>query len=285
MFTQNASGLFGANSPTITSSENVQTYLANALYHFTQNTTGYLRYATGYRPGGPSIVEKDPVTGLPMGPTSFAPDHLASYEMGLKAETPDRHFGADLSGYYIDWARIQLSTTTADGFGTFTNASGPAHIQGSELTLTARPINDLTLLGAFAYQHAYMTEPDADLHSMAGERLPNVPRFTTALNGDYLLGGGLSPTVGMTLRYVSNRRASFDLDPHFAQYYLPAYTSVDLRGGLVLGEENGHPVNVQLYIHNVLDERGQLAAQTQFGKAQVAIMQPRTIGLSAFAHF
>lgn len=285
VFTQNATGAFGAVSPTIRSSENVLNYLGNASYHFSDHATAYLRYATGYRPGGPSIVERDPVTGAPSGPATFGADKLKSYEVGLKAETFDRRYGIELATYYIDWANIQLSTTVGS-FGTFTNASGPAHIQGSELTLTARPIQGLTTSGAFAFQHAYLVDADPILGAAKGERLPNSPRFTAGLNADYVfIESGLRPTVGGTFQYITDRMASFNESTHFAQYRLPAYTSVDVRSGLVIAAEEPHPVSLQLYVHNLFDQRGQLAAQTQFGKAQVAILQPRTIGISAITHF
>jgi iron complex outermembrane recepter protein len=152
------------------------------------------------------------------------------------------------------------------------------------LTLTARPIRDFTVTGTFAYQHAYLSEAAPALGGVQGERLPNVPRFTAAVNADYNLpGGSLRPTVGTTLRYVSDRRASFDdgVVNYFPQYSLPDYVAVDLRNGYVVGS-----VNLQLYVHNLFDTRGQLSADTSRGPAvQVATLQPRTFGISASTHF
>jgi len=285
VFAQNATGAFGAVSPTITSSESVLNYLASASYHPSDHATAYFRYATGYRPGGPSIVERDPVTGVPSGPASFGADKLKSYEVGIKAETEDRRYGIDLATYYIDWANIQLSTTVGS-FGTFTNATGPAHIQGAEMTLSAKPLSALATSAAFAFQHGYLVNADPLLGAAKGERLPNSPRFTAGFNADYtFVESGLRPSMGATVQYVTDRMASFNASTHFAQYRLPAYCTVDLRGGIVLAPDELHPINLQLYVHNLFDERAQLAAQTQFGKAQVAIQQPRTIGISATAHF
>src|SRR5204862_1333037 len=92
MFTQIGSGALIGSSPTTRSSEDVFTYLANARYHFSDHTTAYLRYATGYRPGGPNVVT---IAG---GPGTFESDRLKSYEAGFKAETTDGRFGVDLSG-------------------------------------------------------------------------------------------------------------------------------------------------------------------------------------------
>jgi iron complex outermembrane receptor protein len=278
-FTQIGSGLLIGSTPTRRSSENVSTYLGNARYHVSDHATGYLRYATGYRPGGPNFVGNDPSTGLPLGPTTFDADRLKSYEAGFKAESADRNFGIDVAGYYIDWNDIQILTSRG-GFGVFANAGG-ATVHGAELTLTARPTRDFTLTGAFAYQDAHLSEAAPDLGGAEGERLPNVPRFTTALNGDYQLPvGSMRPTIGATLRYVSDRTASFDNSTSYPQYRLPDYTTADLRAGFALGS-----LSWQLYIHNLFDKQGQLSSATNRGPAQVAILQPRTVGITATAHF
>jgi iron complex outermembrane receptor protein len=281
-FTQNddASLLFATVTPTRLSNEHVVTYLANARYHFKENLTGYLRYATGYRPGGPNYVFKNPATGLPAVPPTFQSDSLKSYEAGFKAETADRRFGIDLAGYDIEWSNIQL----LGGLGGYVNAPGGARVQGSELTLTARPISTLTLLGAFGYQHAYLKEAAPLVHGAQGERLPNVPRFTAALNGDYeVTDAGWRPSIGATLRYISDRTAGYDNGSgvYLVQYHLPEYTTADLRSGVVLNS-----VNMQIFVHNLFDTRGQVSAATGRGPfAQVSILQPRTIGMSATIHF
>jgi iron complex outermembrane receptor protein len=274
------SGTFVGSEPLTRSSDDVVTYLANARYHFSQHAVGYLRYATGYRPGGPNFVVINQNTGLPYQPLTFQPDSLKSYEAGFKTETADGRFSIDVDGYYIDWNNIQVSTAEGN-VGFLTNAPGGANILGSELTATAQPISALKITGAFAYQHAYLREADPGLGASAGERLPEVPRFTAALNGDYVIQEeGLRPTVGTTLRYVSDRTASFDGSPR-PQYRLPAYTAVDLRSGIAIDR-----VNVQLYVRNLFDERGQLSAlYTNVGTARVAILQPRTIGVTLSTKF
>jgi iron complex outermembrane recepter protein len=268
-----------ATVPQVGSSENTVTYLADARYHFNNHTTTYLRYATGYRPGGPNVRANDPVTGQPLGPSSFQADKLKSYEVGFKGETEDRRLGADLSVYYIDWSNIQVFVIE-DGFGFRENAPGGATVQGSELTFTARPTDGFIASAAFAYQHAYLKQADADLGARQGERLPNVPRFTAALNGDYTFSQDWHPTVGATVRYITDRDASWDNNLSYPQFRLPAYASVDLRGGLTFGT-----VITQLFVHNLFDKRGELSDMyPQFGN-RIAILQPRTVGISANVPF
>ncbi len=260
------------------SSENVSTYLANARYHFNGSTTGYLRYATGYRPGGPNFIVIDPATGVAAGPDTFEADKLSSYEAGISAELADRRLSVDLSAYYIDWNNIQVMSVLG-GAAFRTNAPGGAQVQGGELSVAARPTSKLTLTGAFAYTDAKLSDADPSLGAAKGERLPNVPRFTGALNADFMIApDGLQPTIGATVRYVSDRTSAFGSTP----YRMPEYASVDLRTGFAFSS-----FSVQMYVHNLFDKRGQTSSSlvTIPGVTPVTLLQPRTIGISATTSF
>lgn len=279
-FEQSGSGLLARSTPPRESSEDVFTYLANARYQFSDHATAYIRYATGYRPGGPNLVLNDPTTGFPVGPSTFEADRLKSYEAGIKAETADRRFGIDLAGYYIEWNNIQVSAQRS-GLSFVVNASGGATIRGAELTLSARPARGFIVTGAFGYQDAKMSKADLDFGAAKDERLPNVPRFTAALSADYAFAEeSLRPTIGASVRHVSDRMASFDNSSSYPQYHLPDYATADLRTGVTFGS-----VSAQLYVHNLFDERGQLSTLAAVGGPRTAISQPRTIGISATTHF
>jgi len=198
----------------------------------------------------------------------------------VKAETADQHYGLDLAVYYIDWSNIAILASQS-GFTFYANAAGGATVEGSELTLTARPVRNFTVLGAFAYQHAYVNHAEAALGASQRERLPNVPRFTAALNVDYAISGpAWRPTVGTTLRYVSDRMASFDNNVSYPQYQLPAYTAIDLRAGAMFDR-----ATIQLYVHNLFNERGQLSDAVPLDTARISLLQPRTIGISVTTRF
>ncbi len=270
-----------ASAPVAKSDDEVTTYLANARYRFSDRATMYVRYATGYRPGGPNLVYVNPATGQTVGSPKFEADSLDSYEIGFKGETEDRRFGIDAAAFYVEWDNI-LINVIRNGFGARDNAPDGATVRGGELALTARPLRGLTVTGALAYTDAQMSEANPALGAGKGERLPGVPRFTESLNIDHAFADARwQPTLGMSLRYISDRRASFNGSLGYPQYTLPDYTTVDLRAGLKLGS-----VSTQLYLRNIFDERGQISALTALGvPARVAIQQPRTIGLVASMSF
>jgi outer membrane receptor protein involved in Fe transport len=276
VYSQQGSGLFGQSSPPISSGEQVVTWMGNVRYRFSGRVMAYARVATGYRPGGPNIVAVNPGTGQPFQPATFESDSLTSYEIGIKGETADRSFGVEAAGYYIDWSDMHISVADNGGFSAIGNARGGASIWGSELNLIARPIRGLSVTGAFVYQRARLNEDEPKLGGVKGERLPNVPRFTASVSGDYiLLDDDLRPSMGASLRYVDKRKASYDGAGIYAQYVLPSYVSVDLRAGLTIAK-----FQVQAHVRNLLDTRAQISAENWRGTAMPAISQPRTIGVS-----
>jgi outer membrane receptor protein involved in Fe transport len=226
-------------------------------------------------------VTLNPMTGLANGPSTFQPDTLKNYEAGYKAESADRRFAFDVSAYHINWSNIQIATNSG-GFSSIANATGGATVDGAELTLTARPVGPLTTSTTLAYTHAYMKEADPQLGAIRGERLPGSPRFSASLIADYEFSPGpLRPSVGTTLRYVSDRTVDFDGDrPLNVQPNLPSYTLADIRGALNIGA-----ANVQLYVHNLFDNHAQYSViLPQFGN-RVAIAQPRTVGVTVSTRF
>jgi outer membrane receptor protein involved in Fe transport len=223
------------------------------------------------------------LNGQPLAPPTFAADKLTSYEAGIRLSSADRRFSADFAVYHVDWDDMQI-TAIRNGLGVVANAA-KAQSQGAELTLTAQPAPALTLMGTFGYTNAELTEDAPDLGGVDGESLPDAPKVTAALSGDYRFGlGSYDAFAGTTVRYVADRNGSFDLNAGMPQYELPSYTAVDVRTGMVFGG-----ARVQVYCKNVGDERGQLSAMTGTslagGPANISILQPRTFGLSLDVSF
>jgi outer membrane receptor protein involved in Fe transport len=164
------------------------------------------------------------------------------------------------------------------------NAS-TARNKGFEATLTAVPIDALTVIANVGYINAKLASDSPDLGGVAGERLPNTPRFTTALSGDYSFPlGRMEGFAGATYRFVGERFASFNGSGGVPQYRFPSYSSLDLRTGV-----NLQATRVELYVKNLTDQTAQLSAQTITallgGPAEINILQPRTVGLMVSTKF
>lgn len=278
-----ATGLLAsAAQPTTSATDQVVTYLANARYHLTDSATAYVRYATGYRPGGPNFVTIDLNTGLPSGPLSYESDSLDSFEIGLHAESDNRRIGMDAAMYYIDWSNIQVQVfRPSTGFGGIINAPAGAQVRGAELAVFARVSEGLRLRASATHQDAELAEASPnELRGAKGDRLPNVPRLMGTLDIDYELPvRAFKPSIGATLRHVDDRTSGFSGAPA-TNYHMPEYTTLDLRMAFDFGS-----IQAQLFARNVTDERGQLSALTGIGVPRISIMQPRTVGLTLSTSF
>jgi outer membrane receptor protein involved in Fe transport len=276
-FNQQASGRLIASTPSRRAEDDVYTYLATARLRLADATSTYVRYATGYRPGGVNFVSISPTTGLPVTGENYDSDDLNSYELGLKHEADDGRWAIDVSGYYIDWNDIQIFGRR-NSVSVRTNAPGGATIKGAELAFSSHPVAGLSLSVSLNLQEARLKEADPDLRAAKDERLPNSPDQSGTLGADYTFpSASWNPSVGATIRYASRRTSGYDSGIGARrQYELPAYTMVDLRAGATVGR-----VRIQAYARNLFDKRAELSAYTTYGSPLVTIAQPRTVGLTA----
>jgi outer membrane receptor protein involved in Fe transport len=281
-FEQIGSGPLIFSVPERSETDSIVTYLGTIRYRASENLMSYVRYATGYRPGGPNVVLND-LSGQPLANPTFGADKLRSYEGGIKASSADGRFGIDAAVYFIKWDDLQINAVR-NGLGVVDNAAA-AESKGAELTLTFVPTPQLTLVGAFGYVDAELSEDAPDLGGFDGDRLPDTPEFTGTLSADYSFEvAGREAFLGTTVRHVTDRVSSYDVSAGSPQYDLPEYTTVDLRTGLQLGS-----ARLQLYVRNAFDERGKLSATTAFsalgGPVWVSLVQPRTIGFNVITQF
>jgi hypothetical protein len=267
------------------SSESPVTWSFSPRYEFSDTTSAYLRVATGFRPGGPNV--------LPPGadaPATYDSDELTNYEIGLRTGNSSGSFTLDVAAYFLDWEDIQLFQVIND-FGVNANG-GTAESKGLEFTATTRS-GGLTLSLSGAYTDAQLTE-DTDpilVGGFDGDALPFVPEWTLTLGGDYEWNafGDATAYVGGQVAYTGERPVGFSdrvdpLDPTSARIEADAYTTVDLRTGILWDNWS-----LELYGRNLTDEDGitdYLSPGTfPAGAAAISIIRPRTIGLSLGVRF
>lgn len=277
----------GASSFTQPSSEGVFTYSVAPKIKFSDNASLYARVAKGFRPGGPNAL----APGAPAAARSYNSDSVVNYEVGFKAQTADRRASIDIDVFHIDWSRIQLLTTiqTATGPFSFNGNGGSAKSDGVEFTGTVRPTTGLDVSLNGALTNARLTSDAPAASGLAGDKLPFVPRYSLALNGDYhwTIGSDIKPFVGASLRFLSKQAGPFD-----AQYRatygrraeVPSYEVIDLQAGVEFGR-----YTVEVYARNLNNADGKTSVTALGGFPNGAIgtgmIRPRTVGLSLTAGF
>jgi len=273
--------LVGAPPADVGSShEGVFTFAVAPKYKINENVTIYARVSKGYRPGGPNAL---PPLAPPSVPHTYQSDSLIDYQAGVKADMFDKAVSLDASVFYIDWSRIQL---LADVQNTGVNVNGgSARSDGVEATLAYTPFAGLNLSANGAYTDATLrSDTPAILGGLKGDPLPYSAKWTGALNADYsfAIADAAHLFVGGSVRYVGDRKADFD--PNIGQVPLPAYTTVDLRGGI-----DWQNYRLEVYAKNVTDSHGVISVlgygATPGGAVQAGVTRPQTIGVSLSAKY
>jgi iron complex outermembrane recepter protein len=267
------------------------TYSVAPRWHVNKDTLIYGRVATGYRPGGPNDVPANAPAAVPR---AYGSDETFNYELGLRTSLLDHKLSLDVAAFHIDWSNIQLYELLIINntpFGINGNG-GDARSQGVEWTIGLFPVKGLSLNWTGAYTDAVMTKISAPggiagIMANTGDRLPFVPAWQTALDGQYQwpVFGDYRAFVGGTLAYTGERYSSFAAfgSPNVTHARLPSYDTLALRAGL----ENDR-WRLELYGKNLGDTRGITDYSSQGAPnfaGSINIIQPRTIGAVLAAKF
>jgi outer membrane receptor protein involved in Fe transport len=258
------------------------TYLVTPSFRICPDMMVYARVASGYRPGGPNIV----YGGVP---PSYRPDKTTNYDLGLKTDFLHHRLSFDLSAYYIDWKNVQIVVANSFNGISYTSNGAGAKSQGVELSIEARPLQSLILVGWVAWDEAVITqgyplsaEASATIATEPGDPLPYVPRFSAHASAreEFALPGGMTGFVGAQVSYVDDRKDSFQApaqpgSPATPRIDLPAYAKVDVQGGARYGRWS-----VNVYANNVTNRLGVITGGVEAFMGTTTFIQPRTVGMN-----
>lgn len=121
-------------------------------YRFSPEVLAYASAATGYKAGGVGPRPFNPAQAV-----GFGPEHVTSYEVGVKTDLLNRkiHFNADV--YYLDFKDAQLTLLSCPQFGgpgpcALPQNAGNAHSKGVEVETVLRPFAGFSIDGSLSYQ-------------------------------------------------------------------------------------------------------------------------------------
>jgi outer membrane receptor protein involved in Fe transport len=273
-------GVIEQNFDNLKSSESPFTWSVSPRYEISDTSSVYVRVATGFRPGGPNVLP--PGSGAP---ATYDSDKLTSYEIGLRSGTTDGKFTLDIATFYLDWEDIQLFQVI-NGFGVNANG-GKAKSRGVEVNATVLAAPGFTISLNGAYTNADLSEDtDPLVGGHDGDPLPWVPDLQFGFGMDYEWAMGDSTAyVGGLIAYTGDRMTEFgNLTPGGQHQFVDSYTTLDLRTGLDMGNWS-----FELYGKNLGDKQGitdySPAGPFPAGAAGLAVIRPRTIGVSIGARF
>jgi iron complex outermembrane receptor protein len=269
------------------------TYNLTLDYKITPSVLVYLTNRTGYKSGGFNTVVNSQV------PTSFAPEKVTDWELGLKADwnlagMPVRTNLDVFRDKYKDIQRsVFLSNPQQPGaiLTYLANAAG-ATIKGFEGQFIAKPVDGLTVDLTYSYMDAkYDNYPNFRDFSLPGTPLQQI----TNLKGKPL---PFSPKhkYGLNVRYEfpENDLGRFDVygglsyQSHFLStdqpqpvvYKIGDYTLLNI--GANWRNVGGKPVDIEAYMTNVANKKAIAAGQVFYysaGASAASFIEPRMYGV------
>jgi len=257
-------------------------------YRLNPNVSTYATVSTGYRAGGVDI--NGGVT------TTFQPEKLRNYELGVKSTLADNHLRINAAVFYLDWKDLQVQTDylanpndISSSVQKTLNASS-AQSQGAELEVQALPLRGLELGFGGGYLDAHFKSfPDAIVHGgamadLSGRPLPKAARWSLSGNGEYTMPLTSSANVQGFVRIEAVYRSSVagNLDaaaapliglPSFP-YQEPSYTVFNLRLGTTADR-----LRFEAYAENVFDRSYYNGTFDHFGLGGIRLRpHPRVFG-------
>jgi iron complex outermembrane receptor protein len=119
-------------------------WLISLDHEFETGVLGYAKVARGYRSGGRNLRGLNTLVSF----STFNPENVTEYEVGLKSEWFSRSLRLNFSYYYDDYTDIQRNATVATPTGapsTRTVNAAEATVQGFEAEAVWRATDHLTL--------------------------------------------------------------------------------------------------------------------------------------------
>jgi len=184
---------------------------ALASRQFTPGVFGYAQVSQGFRPGGVNVVP-----GLPETLAVYRSDRLNNYELGLKGQSADRRFTANVALYRIDWRDMQYAAQTQNRAFNYVTNIGAARIHGLEVEAAAQRVMGWNLAGALTVTDARLTADQLTNAAIGlglqGDRLPVVPRMTASASMErrWTLPGDLVGRLRFDGAYAGLARSAFN---------------------------------------------------------------------------
>lgn len=153
-------------------------YTVKLGYEFSPFVSSYASFTHGYKAGG---INLDTTAAVGGANPSFLSEEVDAYEVGVKAQTPDRALTLNVAAFYEQFTNFQVLEFTGTAFATFNVPK--ANTRGVEIESLLRPAEGLTInLAATFLEASYPgdcagTQTSPQVVSLCGNDLTNAPRI------------------------------------------------------------------------------------------------------------
>jgi iron complex outermembrane receptor protein len=234
-------------------------YSLGLNYNVEDNILLYGKYSTAF------------VSGGAIGPSTFAPETVASWELGAKATLLDRKLRTNLALWTAEYKNLQSAQSGENiGFpelGTVIADDGTLRAKGFEFEADAAPIRHVTVGGSLAYSTERYLDPNpAILASSFGVDSAHqlIPTWTSSMYAQYITDPVFQDAfVSMRLDATWHSPILMDPNPYIGQLfpsfagtsYSPAQWMLNTRVALeniTIGPTTGE---IAFWVHNLNDSQ------------------------------
>ena len=251
-------------------------------YKPVKGVLAYLSYREGFKSGGFQALGATSVIAN----TPFLPEHVRSYEAGLKTAWFEHRLIADVALFrseITDQQVSQVDTSFSPPYPVAIDNAGRTRDDGVDVSLEARPIAGLSLTANATVQDARFIEYQNGAVSYAGKHQLRSPDFMGYFAAEYRFD--IARAGQLTLRgdYSYQSEEYFDsANTHVAGEYAPAYGLGNLRATF-------HPerssLDISLFVKNVGDTHYPINIAVSGPTGVYAPGAPRTFGAYLHYHF
>jgi iron complex outermembrane recepter protein len=159
-------------------------YTVKLAYEFSPWVNSYASFTHGYKAGGINLDTTAAVAGAD--PT-FLSEEVDAYEIGIKAQTPNRAVTVNVAAFYEKFTNFQVLEFTGTAFATFNVPI--AETRGVEIESLIRPNQELTFnIGATFLEASYPedcagTQTSVQVLALCGNTLTNAPQVVALIGG------------------------------------------------------------------------------------------------------
>lgn len=263
------------------------TWRVSLGYHWNPVVMTYASIASGFKSGGINARSSATADFLP-----FKPEHLLTYEVGLKSELLDGRLLFDTSLYYSDYTDIQFSEgifnpVTSQSISVVGNVA-QARIMGFEMDAVAAVTPALTLTADIGNADAKYTKVGTGTTTLpitTHTHFIETPKWTATLSGQYVHSiPGLGTLTGR-LDYTYKTKVYHQISNVPVLSTQPGYGLLNARltlqtGNFTLG--SGNQWALSLFGTNLTNKKYILTGQDRaccLGWAEVIVGPPREWGL------
>ena len=153
-------------------------YTVKLGYEISPFVSSYASFTHGYKAGG---INLDTTAAVGGADPTFLSEEVDAYEIGVKAQTPDRSVTVNVAAFLEQFSNFQVLEFTGTAFATFNVPK--ANTRGLEIEALVRPADGLTInLATTILEASYPadcagTQVAPQVVSLCGNDLTNAPRI------------------------------------------------------------------------------------------------------------